>query len=218
MFFCFFTDQRPKIPCCRKDGPCSLRNGKGRDVMINPLYYVEHISYGTNESPCVFSYLLTRWKWTISMTFKISPVLWRWPRPTPLLSLSLTQSTTSASRRLVTTTRLTCESVRCVCHFECHISLSLTSLEVHHKLRSLPGGPPFLETGKLTQALLCWSRWPCQTSKNAWLNGTKIQTVCLAARITESQLNTWLQVQIVGGFMRRHLWRVRHLCCGGSTR
>lgn len=30
-------------------------------------------------------------------------------------------------------------------------------------------------------------------------------------------LNISLQVQNVGGFMCRHLRRVRHLCCGGTT-
>lgn len=50
-----------------------------------------------------------RWKWTINMTFKILPVLWRWPRLMPHQNLLLMQNMMFVSRRLVAITRLTCE-------------------------------------------------------------------------------------------------------------
>lgn len=156
-----------------------------------------------------------RLKWTVNMTFKISPAWWHWPRLTPHPSRSSTPSTTCASRRLATITKLTCEVLSCSVTREFFFGffLFMVTFPTLKRLEQT-GERRFLETGKPTPAHRCLSRWPCQTSKIS--HAVKWILRCLA-QYSWPLVTSLSQVQNVGGLLRWHLWRFGYLRSGGFT-
>lgn len=97
----------PRFPVVVKMGHAHSGMGK---VVLNTHFTANTVFPGPIMLiDLYFDLCCGRWKWTINMIFKILPASWHWPRLTPHLSHSSTPSTTSASRRSVTITKLTCE-------------------------------------------------------------------------------------------------------------